>query len=335
MATIKDVARKTGLSLATISKYLNGGHVLDANREAIETAIQDLGYAVDNLARGLKTRRSMTVGVLIPDLENIFCMGIISCLEDQLLRQGYSTLVCDYRQNERLEREKFDFLASRSVDGIVYMPLRGFPDGIRRLQQRGIPLVLIDRPVRDIDCDTVLADNLNAAYDAVERLIVRGHRRIGVIGGPEGIYTAEERLKGYCRVHEDYGLPVDGLLVRKGSYDVASGYRQTLELLALPVRPTAVFVTNHEMTFGSVLALNEKSIRIPEDLSFIGFDFQDLAQLYKPPLSIVVQPLQQIGETAAGLLLRRIAGDLAGFPALHRLKTTLIAGASVESPIIG
>ncbi len=332
MATIKDIAKRTGLSLATISKYLNGGHVLDVNREAIGAAIHDLGYSVDNLARGLKTRRSMTIGVLIPDLENVFCMGIISSLENQLLRQGYSILVCDYRQNENLEREKFDFLAGRSIDGLLFMPLHGYAEGIRRLQDRGVPVVLIDRPVSGVVCDTVLADNLNAAYDAVEKLIVKGHRRIGVIGGPDGIFTAEERLKGYFRVHEDYGVPVDLALVRKGTYDVESGYRQTQDLLALPNPPTALFVTNYEMTFGSVLALTEGGVRIPEGLSFIGFDYQALAQLYKPALAIVMQPLQQIGEAAASLLVRRIGGDRAGLPALLRLKTALLPGGSVGQP---
>jgi LacI family transcriptional regulator len=334
MATIKDVSKRTGLSLATISKYLNGGHVLDENRAAIEAAVLDLGYSVDSLARSLKTRRSMTVGVLIPDLENVFCTGIVSSLENRLQPQGYSTIVCDYRSDAALEVQKLEFLSSRSIDGLVLMPLQGATDGIRRLQDRGVPVVLIDRPVPGIACDAVLADNLNAVYGAVERLVVAGHRRIGIVGGPKGIHTAEERLKGYLRVHEDYRLPVDPALVRYGDYDVESGHRLARELLDLPVPPTALFVTNHEMTFGAVLALNERGVRIPEALSFTGFDFRDLAVLHRPSLSIVVQPLRQIGETVADLLLRRMGGDASGFPALHRLKTELLPGASVAPPAV-
>jgi LacI family transcriptional regulator len=332
MATIKDVAKRTGLSLATISKYLNGGHVLDENRVAIADAIRELGYSVDTIARGLKTRRSMTVGVLIPDLENVFCTGIVSSLENRLQQCGYSTIVCDYRHDAALERQKFDFLVGRGIDGLVCMPLQGFPEGISALQKRGVPIVLIDRPVQGVDCDTVLADNINAAYSAVERMIVLGHRRIAIIGGPKGIFTAEERLKGYLRAHEDYGVVVDPKWVLHGDYDVESGHRLTIALLDAEAPPTALFVTNHEMTFGSVLALNERGVRIPEDLSFTGFDYQALALLHKPPLSIVVQPVRQIGEGVADLLLKRMGADLDGFPVILRLKTELLEGASVMSP---
>ena len=331
-ATIKDVARKTGLSIATISKFLNGGNVREENRLRIEQAVELLGYKVNGMARGLKTSRTMTVGVLIPSLENLFCTSIVSGVENLLQSHGYGTIICDYRQDPEQERRKLAFLSERQVDGILMMPLTGCPDLLNRITEAGMPVVLIDRPVPEARCDTVLVDNLNAAYGAVEKLFVEGHRRIGILAGPQDIHTARERLGGYLRVYEDYGLKVDPDLIRRGEYVTEGGYRETLALLDLPHPPTALFVTNYEMMLGSVMALNERGMRMPEDLSFIGFDNQELIRVLQPPPSIVVQPIADIAERTAQLLLRRMSGDMADFPVLQRLKTELLLTGSVSKP---
>jgi DNA-binding LacI/PurR family transcriptional regulator len=331
-ATIKDVARHTGLSIATISKYLNGGNVRDENRERIAAAVAALGYKVNGMARGLKTSRTMTVGVLIPSLENIFCTSIVSGVENALQAHGYGTIICDYRQDPAEERRKLAFLAERQVDGILMMPLTGCPDLLNQVTTSGIPVVLIDRPVPEAGCDTVLVDNLNAAYAAVEALLAEGHRRIGIIVGPEGIHTARERLGGYLRVLEDYGLESEPALIRRGAYTTEGGYHETQALLSMDNPPTALFVTNYEMTLGAVMAMNERGIRMPEDLSFVGFDNQELIRVLQPAPSIVAQPIGEIAARTAQLLLRRMAGDREDFPVLQRLKTTLLLTGSVVKP---
>ncbi len=328
--TIKDIAKYTGLSISTISKYLNGGNVLERNKKLIEEAIQTLDFKVNEMARGLRTNRTMTVGVLIPSLENIFFTSIVSNIESMLLKEGYSTIVCDYKEDPRLEEKKLQFLFDKMVDGIVLMPVPGNDNLVKEIIARGTPLVLIDRLVNDVDCDVVLVDNLNASYNAVEQLIIRGHRRIGIIVGPQNIYTAQERLKGYIRVFEDYGLKVDPNLIKYGDYQIESGYHLLLELMKIDPPPTAVYVTNYEMTIGSIIAINENNIRIPDDISFIGFDNQDLTRIVKPALSIVVQPVQQIGETAAKILLKRMRKDQKGFPVVTRLKTELLLRDSIK-----
>ena len=194
---------------------------------------------------------------------------------------------------------------------------------------REIPVILIDRSIKGVDCDVVLADNLNAAYDAVELLITKGHRRIGIICGPQNIYTGQERLKGYIRIHEDYELEIDRELIKYGDYEIQSGMTLMNEFLDQENPPTAVFVTNYEMTLGAVMALNSRNIAIPEQLSLIGFDNIQLANVVKPRLSIVVQPMQQIGQTAANLLIKRMKGDKSGFPAMFRLKTEIVEGVSI------
>jgi LacI family transcriptional regulator len=328
--TIKDVARETGLSIATISKFLNGGSVLKENGAKISDAIEKLGYKVNTLARGLKTSRTMTVGVLIPDLKNIFCMTIISSLEDALMQNGYSAIVCDYGQRTEREGEKLEFLIDKQVDGIILMPSGTALPELESFMDKGIPVVLIDRALERPRCDTVLVDNLNASYSAVERLITLGHRRIGIICGPDDVFTARERHLGYARVLGDYGIPVDESLIKKGDYGIDSGYKLFNEMIDAPIKPTAVFVTNYEMTLGAVMAANERNIRFPDDLSFIGFDNLELARVVRPTLAIVAQPMERIGETAAEILLKRLRGDAGGFPAMVRLKTELLAGESIR-----
>ena len=149
--------------------------MLERNRETIAQAISDLGFHVNEIARGLKTSRTMTVGVLIPDLENVFCTSIVAHIENTLQRAGYSSLICDYREDVALEREKLEFLAKKSVDGFIYMPLGNQEDVVARFLERSLPVILIDRPLSGLACDTVLVDNLNAAYGAIEHLIHHGH----------------------------------------------------------------------------------------------------------------------------------------------------------------
>ncbi len=328
-ATIKDVANRAGVSIATVSKYINGIHVKKINQETINEAIKALDYKVNAMARGLKTNRTMTVGVLIPSLENIFATSIVSHIESILLQHGYGTIICDYNNDAKLENDKFDFLLDKLTDGIIMIPLSISQERIKKAIQQGISIIIIDRLVQGCKCDVVLADNLNASYHAVEHLITKGHREIGIICGPKNIYTSQERLKGYFRVHEDYHLKVNQENILFGEYDIQSGYNIMKQILKNKGKPTAVFITNYEMTLGAVMALNELEVKVPEALSVIGFDNQQLAKVVKPTLAIVIQPLQQIGESAANLLLKRMDGEKGNFPSMLRLKTEMKQGQSI------
>jgi len=277
----------------------------------------------------------MTIGVLIPDLKNIFCTTIVSNIENVLIQNGYSTILCDYKKNLELEKMKFDFLVNKMVDGIITIPFDGSDaQGIQELLSRNIPVVLVDRAIKGVSCDTVLVDNLNASYDAVEQLITKGHKKIGIICGPQNIFTAEERLKGYIRVHEDYSMAIDENLIKNGDNEIESGYSLLNELIDSVNPPTAIFVTNYEMTLGAIMAVNERNIKMPDELSFIGFDNLQMAKIVKPTLSIVVQPMELIGETAANILLKRLKGDMSNFPAMFRLKTELVIKDSIRELVV-
>lgn len=329
MSTIKDVARVSGLSIATISKYINGGNVLAENRSIIQEAIDKLEYKRNDMARGLKTNKTMTIGILIPSLENIFFTKIVSIIEDQLLEEGYGTIICDFREDKDLEQKKLEFLVNKNVDGIIMVSYGADKAYIEELIKKKIPIILLDRMIKGLECDCVLADNLNASYQAVEALIIKKHKRIGIICGPDATYTAEERRKGYIRVHEDYDITLDENLMVASDYTVEGGYKALKDFWLMDQRPSAVMVTNYEMTLGAIMAINDLEIRVPEDLSIIGFDNIQMAKVIRPPLSVVEQPMKEIGTTAGKLLIKRLKGDNKSFPVTFRLKTNIHIKASV------
>lgn len=321
MSTIKDVARRTGLSLSTISKYLNGGNVREENRLKIDRAVRELDYSVNYLARSLKANRSMTIGILLPTISSPFFGRVVAAMDAQLLKSGYESIVCSYNFDHALELEKLEFLARRHVDALVYVPEHVTLDELHsRIGE--LPLLLLDRTIDGAVCDSIVVDNLNAVYMATEQLISRGHRRIGLIAGPQSISTARERMTGYRRVLQDYGLAVDESLIVMGDYGMESGSRLFNRLLDMPQPPTAICVTNYDMTIGAITAAHERGVRLPEDVDLIGYDNIDLCRIVSPALEIVEQPMDEMGRAAAELIAARLAGDTSARKVL-RLKARL------------
>lgn len=331
-ATMKDIARRTGLGLATISSYFNGGNVREKNRIKIEEAIEELHYEVNEVARGLKTNATRTIGVVIPELNNTFCAEIITGMEDVLRSHGYATIVCDCRTDKKLEQEAVEFLTRRRVDGIINMPVDEEGNHLKRFQKTGKPIVLIDRKIQGINCDSVLVDNKKAAEDAVRYFIERGHRNIGIIGGPEEVFTAQERMAGYYKALESAGIPVSESLIWHGDYTIQGGVRGLEELVQNNPEMTAVFVTNYEMTMGAMIGVNELGIRIPEQLSMIGFDNLQFARACNPKLTIVAQPTDGIAKEVAKVMLNHLenTGETSGELFSEKLETEIIAGKSVR-----
>jgi len=324
MATIKDVAQHTGLSIATISKYLNGGNVLEENRKRIGEAIETLDYKVNHAARSLKTNKTMTVGVLLPSLATPFFSLICADIEQLLRVHGYSMIVCSYHDDPAEELRKLQFLQTLNIDGIVLAPTGVTAEELLDLKT---PIVLMDRSIPGLD--SVVTDNITAVHSAVEELIIHGHRRIGIIVGPLTVTTAFERKLGYERAFADYNLPVDESLIRVGEYDIASGYQEMMALLSMHPPPTAVMASSHDITVGAIMAAYERKLNIPDDISFVGYDEEQITKVFNPPVTTVLQPLGEIAQNVTDLLLRRMSGDDKGHPQLIRLKTTLLRHQSI------
>ena len=338
-ATMKDIAKRTGLGLATISSYLNGGNVREKNRIKIEEAIEELHFEVNEVARGLKTNRTKTIGIIIPELNNIFFAEIITETEDILRNHGYATMICDCRSDEKREEEAEEFLFHRRVDGLILMPTGNGEKGIQRFLRAGKPVVLIDRKMEQTDCDCVLVDNEGAAEEAVDRLFAAGHRKIGIIAGPDKIYTAKERLSGYRKAFYGKGMTPGEEFIARGDYTIAGGARAMRELMEKNKEMTAVFISNYEMTVGAMMELNDLGVSVPEELSVIGFDNEDFARALRPRLSIVTQPSGEIARRAAELLLGRLERETAAKqpgnleserPETVTLKTGFVEGRSVK-----
>lgn len=325
MPTIKDVARYTGLSLGTISKYLNGGNVLEENRILIDEAVRSLGFCVNRNARSLKTNKTMTVGVVIPTISIPFFGSVIQHFDAVMREAGYSTFICSYDFDRELELEKLRFLANNNVDGVILAPEDVNAeelDAIRSL--RGdMPFVLIDRTVPGFKCDSVVVDNVSAARNATEHLIGLGHTRIGLITGPEGMSTGIERTRGYLEALKKNGITPDPEYINASRYDYESGHNGFLKLMDLAKPPTAVVATNHDTTVGSISASYERGLTLGWDIGFVGFDAVEIANFTTPRLTVVDQPTELMGKTAGRLLLKRLCGDTVGHPEVITLSAEL------------
>ena len=323
MATIKDVARLAGVSVSTISKYLNGGNVLEENAESIRKAIAQLDYRVNPFARSLKTQKSRAIGVLLPEMTPPFFGSVVQSLDKTLREHGYHTLISCYSSSYGLERENLQFLINNGIDGLIYAPENISAEEFYDLTANcSIPTVQIDRMVQGVSSDTVLVDNAEAAYNAVTYLLNKGHKRIATIIGPKGVYSAMERLVGYLRALSGRGILYDDSLVINGPYEFATGYRALEALTKLPDPPTAIFTTNYDFTIGLVTAARERGLNIPEDLDIFGFDCVEICTMMRPPLPVVHQPENEIGRIAAEYMIQRLEG-YTGEPRVTKLQCKL------------
>ena len=320
MATIKDVARLAGVSVSTISKYLNGGNVLEENAEAIRKAIAELDYRVNPFARSLKTQRSKSIGVLLPDITAPFYGNVLTALDKVLRESGYHSLISCYSSNHGLERDNLSFLLSAGIDGLIYAPEDLSMEEFYELTaNRTIPVVQLDRTLQGLPTDAVLVNNADASYTAVSHLIGKGHRRVAIISGPKSVFSAKERQIGYLRALSDHNILYDDELVISQQNDFATGYLGFETLMKLQDKPTAVFTTNHNITMGFLTAAHEQALRIPEDIDIFGFDCVDICSMMRPPLPVVHQPEAEIGTLAASYLIQRLEG-YSGEPRVTKLK---------------
>ena len=326
VTTYKDIQRATGLSLATISKYFNGRNVLAANREAIESAARDLDFRPNQHARMLRSRRSRTVGVLLPALDNDFHLTIVAGVEEALRPRGISVIVA---ASPDPSDDPVNLLMDRMVDGIIAITS---PHDVRALSAAAarVPVVMVDWYIDDLYADGVFLDNVAAGALGARHLLDHGHRRIGFVGGEPIVSSMRLRTEGFERALASDGVEVDPALERFEPLTIDAGYRATQELLALRPRPTGLFTANYELTLGAVTAVNDSGLRIGRDISVVGFDSRELAQALVPKLTVIVQPTRKIARHAARLIADHIESPSdRPEPKIEYLDAHLIPGASV------
>jgi DNA-binding LacI/PurR family transcriptional regulator len=333
MATYKDIQRATGLSLATISKYYNGGAVRPKNREAIEAAAAKLGFQINDVARSLRRGRSRTVGVLLPALDNAFHLAIIAGVERALQARGVSVIVCSSHPDDRTPGTAVDALRSKMVDGIIAVPSAHDVEALARAKASGLPVVTIDRTFPGLATDHVQLDNEAAGAMAAHHLADHRHTHIGMIGGDDTVPSLGERAAGFTKVLAARNIPVRPEWFPKNELTVEAGRRAVHALLSRGDRPSAIFTANYELTVGALIGLNESGLRIPTDISVVGFDVPEIAQVTSPRLTTVVQPMSTIAALGAERMLERMSGGVITAWNSTDVPAELLVGGSVAPPV--
>lgn len=323
--TVKDVAKLAGVSTATVSRVINDDpRISTKTRERVHKCIKELDYRINNIARSLKTNRTYTIGFICPEISNDFFMGIAKGVEDELRKQSYSVIICNSNENVEEEKARIKLLCEKCVDGIIIIPASSEGSHYNRLKDDGMPAVLIDRLVDGFTADAVLVDNINGSYSVVEHLANAGIRRIGFIGGDMRLTSAKERYEGYTRALKDYCIPVENDIIAFGDFHVQSGYNSMKKLMELQDPPQYVFVSNHYMHVGATKYLLENKETMKAPVYIASFDDMELSSILGFCNLRVRQPITEIGNKAAGLLLDRINGREMPFPQVVRLKTNLV-----------
>lgn len=331
-ATLKDVARKAGVSAATVSRVLQDHpRISEKTKVHVRACIEELGYTVNNVARSLKTNRSRAVGFVCPELTNSFFMLVAKGVEDELRNAGYSLILCNSREDPVEERDRLQLLMEQCVDGIILIPSTRTSLHMQMVKESGIPVVTVDRTMDDWQTDAILVDNAGGSHAATAALIRRGHQRIAYIGGDLSLLTARERDQGYREAFLAAGLPIEEELVRYGDFHVDSGCDLMGELMHLDNPPDTIFIANYFMYLGAVRWLRDHRTDRPragkkraKSITLANFDNLEHLSVFGGSDVVVEQPMQALGQQAAALLLQRIAGSRDGFPRQIRLKTRLI-----------
>jgi LacI family transcriptional regulator len=330
VVTLTDVAQLAKVSPATVSRYLKGQRVRRA--EAVRLAIEQLGYRPSEIARSLQSGITRFVGVVVPDVSNPFFAAVVKGIEVVSQQASLNVLLSNTDEDIEREREVIHGLVGL-VRGVILVPAREDSDNTEELRRARVPVVLLDRQVHsDSGFDCVMVDNRGGAGQAVRYLAQLGHERIALISGPLKTTPGRERYEGFVDALEDAGLELDPSLVQVGDFKQESGRQATLRLLGLPTPPTAIVASNNLMSMGGLQALRDLRVRVPEDVSFVGFDDLELAELLTPPLSVIARPMAQQGILAMRLLRNRMEGDSSTPPKNIVLETHLMERGSCGSP---
>jgi LacI family transcriptional regulator len=324
--TVRDVARLAGVSAMTVSRAVNGQPGVSAEtRQRIEAAIAELNYAPSKVANSLISSRTGLIGMIVPDVSNPFFAPVVHGAETTARKAGYRLLLCNSESDLRLERDYISDLVGHRVEGLLVAPVGdGSRANLERLIGGSFPLVLLDRSIEGVDCDSVTLDNLDAARRLVDHLLDVGHTRIAFVTDANDVSTGRQRLAGYRAALAARGIAFDEDLVFHTTADQMGGYRAAQLILALKQRPSVIFTVNNMTAVGVMQALRQANLRVPHDISLVCFDDVPHLAVISPFLTVIDQPAETMAQMAMQLLLERIAGTAGKQPRSITFPGTLI-----------
>lgn len=306
MATIRDVAKAANVSISTISHVINETrYVSPDTRERVLAAMKQLNYQHNRVASSLRNRKTYTIGVLLPNSANPYFAEILAGIEAACFEQDYHIIMGNANDDPEREQSYLKVLLSRQVDGILLISTGAFDDSIHLLRENKTPVVMVDRSTELAAVDEIFTDNQGGGRQATAYLLGLGHRVIGCVTGPSFLTPSAARVQGYRDAFAAAGIARDESWIVTGDFQHESGYQAAQKLLALPNRPTAIFACNDLMAIGVVAALQDAGLRVPGDVSVIGYDDIPLASYYNPRLTTIAQPARDLGHLAVERLFER------------------------------
>jgi LacI family fructose operon transcriptional repressor len=307
MPSIKDVADAAGVSTATVSRVLtNKPHVRQEIRDRVLTVVEELDYRPNRVARSLRVQKSNVIGLIVADIQNPFFTAVSRSVEDLAYQHQLSIFLCNTDENPTKEKIYLDLMRDENVAGIILAPTQKLAESFAQTDPFPIPIVAIDRKMHDANIDSVLIDNVQAAYKITKHLLDDGHRRIAALFGLDS-FTGTERHAGYLRALSEYGIEQASASVHFVRPKEDGGYKTTQELLNQPEPPDAILTSNALLLEGAYRALSESSLTMPDEIALAGFDDPRWTILVKPQVTVIQQPVYEIGKVASELLLERIA----------------------------
>lgn len=333
MVTIRDVAKRAGVAISTASAAINRSAPVSEEVVArVQKAIADIGYVPHGAARSLRSGKSRLIGLVVPNVANPHFAAVAREVENACLSAGYTSVVYSTGQDAERERQVLEMMRVQRVAGLIVIPTRSDKEhGKRLVNQIQVPTVLLDMFVEGLPYDVIKSDNVESTRLATDHLLALGHRRIGIVVGIEGLATSDDRYEGYVRAHADHGVAVDPSLKLVGNFEQEQAREAVHELLSQDDAPTALLTISNMMTIGALFAIREMGLAIPRDVSLVGVDDLEFADLLVPPPTVVALPVLPMSREAIHLLIRNIEGDAKPAGVWHVHQPRLIVRESTSS----
>ena len=310
--TLHTIAKRTGYSISTISRVLSGqekaSRISAKAAEIIRAEAQKCNYTPSALAKSLRTRKTDTIGLIIPSIDNPYFANIAHIIIQEANNHNYTIILVDTMEDENLEKEGIASLVSRKVDGMVVVPCGQNAELLEKTNSKDVPVVLVDRYYASSQLPYVCTDNYIGGYIATKHLTDKGHRNIACIAGPRYAMPVKERIRGYEKALEEAGLQGSNIIVGE-NFTIQNGYVETKLLLNMTDRPTAIFAQSNTILLGALRAIQESGLKVPDDISIVSFDNYTYLDYLSPAITRVSQPIEEIGILAVKLLLQSISGE--------------------------